>query len=131
MKRRKDDLKQATKKQLDELRRSSRKDPKHAVNVLLARAGVKGVRVGSKVYSVSKPKRRPSTKTLHFVYAWLQEQGLQVYGPNVDLEKGKAYGSCMDYNVAQMLQLARLRKQHPKGIPYAEFDDDVNEENAG
>jgi hypothetical protein len=79
---------------------------------------------------INKPKRRPSTKTLANVYAWLKEQGLEVYGPAADLEKGHLCPGNMDYDVKSMLQLARLRKLHPKGIPEEQWESD-NEENAG
>jgi hypothetical protein len=56
MKSRKDDLKAATKKQLEELRHARRKDPMHVVNRVLLREGVKAVQIGAKRYPVLPPK---------------------------------------------------------------------------
>jgi hypothetical protein len=108
------DLKQATKKQLEELRHAHRKEPK---------------RIG-RPPAPAKPVRRPTTKTLTNVYKWMRQQGLQVYGPAADLEKGFLVPGNMDYDVTSMLQLAHLRKLHPEGIPEEEWESD-NEENAG
>lgn len=77
-----------------------------------------------------KPKRRPPTSTIKRVYEWMREQGLQVYGPAADLQKGFLVPGNMDYDVTAMLQLAHLNKLHPKGIPEEQWELD-SQENAG
>lgn len=119
MTKRKDDLKAVTKKQLEQLRHATRKDPKHVVHKLIGRPP-----------SPKKPTRRPSTKTLASVYWWMRAQGLRVYGPAADLEKGTVdpFGN-QDYTVSDMLQLAQLNKRYPEGIPQSEPE--LDNENEG
>lgn len=70
------------------------------------------------------PPRRPSTRTLTRVLEWLATQNLSVYGPCVDFKAGVQTGACMDYDVEQILKLAKLNKRYPEGIPRGDDDDD-------
>ena len=53
---------------------------------------------------------KPQKKTLTSVFAWLEEQGLSVYGPYIDLDSGQSYGGCSDYTVEDTIKLAKLNK---------------------
>jgi hypothetical protein len=71
----------------------------------------------------SQQPRRPTTKQLRRVLEWLHTQGLDVIGPNVDLEDGRLGFGNRDYDtVEQLLLLAKLNKKYPDGIPRVEED---------
>jgi hypothetical protein len=55
--------------------------------------------------------RRPNTKTIIRVIAWLEEQGLGVYGPAVQLEAKQRHFGQMDYTAEQAIQYAKIKDQ--------------------
>ena len=59
--------------------------------------------------------RRPNTKTIERVFKWLDDQGLSVYGPNVDLDKRILYPACMDYTAQDAIRYSRLKNKLTEG----------------
>lgn len=56
-------------------------------------------------------ERRPSTKTVKKVLAWLEEGGLNVYGPNIDIEKRILYPGCRDFSADEAIAALSLMKR--------------------
>jgi effector-binding domain-containing protein len=52
-------------------------------------------------------KRRPNTKTIEKVFAWLEDHGMEVAGPNCDVDTGQGYHGMKNYNADTAIKLAK------------------------
>jgi hypothetical protein len=51
---------------------------------------------------------RPQDKTLKNVVQYLEDIGLSVYGPNVDLESGIRFHALRDFNPEEVIKYRKL-----------------------
>ena len=51
---------------------------------------------------------KPRNKTIRDVVNYLAEQGLEIMGPNADLETGQLRGGCRNFNAEETIQFLKL-----------------------
>jgi hypothetical protein len=67
---------------------------------------------------------KPQKKTIRAVVEYLEEQGLNVYGPCVDLDTGYRSGPNMDYDADAVEKYLAWRKLHGDDFPFDDEEED-------
>lgn len=64
---------------------------------------------------------KPNSRTVRRVVEHLEEIGLAVYGPCMDLSEGVDLGGYMDYHADEVIKYRKLKAKHSLLLPDAPF----------